>query len=233
MQWLPLQVKSTLISTPDLETWEDYLHRAPNSLKTYSKWKLLEWGVSQIPRMTWFLQRGFLCRSADSLTERDPRKMKWMTGSSWRMRRPPVREKENRRPQTSNAGPIPRRGGAQGLNGFPVPASVLGNERAQEYFTSTAPQSPATPFGKGDIIGTVEMTSHRGTFLLLESCCVWQTLWNGCGDRGGFPGKSNLRRKDKNVWVTIEFRRWSRTRPSNTTVSNGIFDTSPMEKIHF
>lgn len=155
--------------------------------------------------------------------------MIWMTGNSWQMRKPLVLEKE--KPKTKNwLGHVQRKEGTWRLNkGSPGPASVLGNGKAWElsphghHPVVTLPRSPPA-------LGRKHphhcRNSHQARFLSLESLCIWQTCWSGYGNQGCFPGKSNLSHKRQKDWVMKEFRRWTRTKPSDTTVSYRIFDTS-------
>lgn len=58
--------------------------------------------------------------------------------------------------------------------------------------------------------------------VILNLACTLKWVWEL-----RFLSRSiQLRSQRRNVWITIEFRRWTRTEPSNTTVSSGVFDTS-------
>lgn len=65
-----------------------------------------------------------------------------------------------------------------------------------------------------------------GRFLCLSRSVFGRHFEMGTGTEIAFQVNLTLWRRDKNIWITIEFRRWTRTKPSTTTVSKGIFDTS-------
>lgn len=104
-----------------------------------------------------------------------------------------------------NTGPVQGKEGTQRFNkGFPVLASNLGNGRAPEISPHLCctleklPQSPETFLGDvTSVLNTVETISNHRRHLLLQSFCLWQTLWNGHGTSSCFPGKSNSNPRDE------------------------------------